>query len=179
MVQKTAYQSFSMNLQYASYEQKSFSLKTADDEPLFDVTLTRERRFQMTLDIQAASAKEIKAQAKPFLKFIDKNNPLSGTEPRGSEWNGEEMTLDLFEKEGYWGVEKTSQRIIDFVVNAAGTDLEKLKAGREGVLRGLKEAEKAWGGELPQISYDTAEMALSTIDKKIEKMDGKIIDIVT
>lgn len=179
MVQKTANQSFSMNLQYVSYEKKSFTLKTGDDQTLLEATVTRESLFQMTLDIQASTAKEMKEQAKPFLKFLNKNGLLPEEAPSVPELKDQEITLDLFGKEGYWGVEKTSQRILDFVLNGAGTDPEKLKAGREGVVRGLREAEKAWGGELPQISYDTIEKALSTIDEKLKDIGGKIIDIVT
>jgi len=83
---------------------------------------------------------------------------------------------DLVSENGYFGVKKTSGRIADFVLNGAGDDIEKLKAGREGVLRGLKEAEKVWGSRLPEISYSTIEQALKQIDEKIVSLNGSIID---
>jgi len=83
---------------------------------------------------------------------------------------------DLVSENGYFGVRQTSGRIADFVLNGAGDNIEKLKAGREGVLRGLKEAEKSWGGSLPEISYSTVEQALKQIDEKIVSLNGSIID---
>lgn len=178
MVQKTALQSFSFNLHYSSYEKNDISIKTGDDHTIFEASITRESVFQFTLDIQASTRKEIHDQAKPFLKYLDKNILAPRESTINPELSGQEITLDLFEKDGYWGVEKTAQRIIDFVLNGAGDDLEKLKAGREGVTKGLKEAKKAWGGNLPEISYNTIDKALSSIDEKIKSLDGKIIDIV-
>ncbi|RJP82045.1 MAG: hydrogenase-4 component G [Desulfobacteraceae bacterium] len=83
---------------------------------------------------------------------------------------------ELVGENGYFGVEQTSGRIADFVLSGAGDDIEKLKAGREGVLRGLKEAEDFWGGRLPEISYSTIEQTLKQIDEKIYSLNGSVID---
>ncbi|MBF0229227.1 MAG: hydrogenase-4 component G [Desulfamplus sp.] len=84
---------------------------------------------------------------------------------------------DLFGEDGYWGVKKTSGRISDFVIAGAGDDIEKLKAGREGVLRGLKDAEKVWGGTMPDIAYQTIDTSLKAIDEKIKELGGNVVDI--
>ena len=86
---------------------------------------------------------------------------------------------DLISDDGYFGVDKTSQRIIDFVITAAGDDIGRLKAGREGILRGFTEAENAWGGKLPDISYETLEKSLEVIDKKIREFGGSVVDLST
>ena len=86
---------------------------------------------------------------------------------------------DLISDNGYFGIDKTSQRIIDFVIKAAGDDIGRLKAGREGILRGFTEAEKAWGGKLPGISYQTLEKSLDAIDKKIREFGGSVVDLST
>jgi hypothetical protein len=78
----------------------------------------------------------------------------------------------LVQADGYFGIEKTSQRIIDFVLKGAGNDVERLKAGREGVLRGFSEAGKAWGGDLPEMSYKTIEKAIKTLDDRIAELGG-------
>ena len=83
---------------------------------------------------------------------------------------------ELISEDGYYGVTKTAQRLANFVINGAGDDLEKLKAGREGISRGFKEAEKLWGGQLPEISYQTFDLALSRIDAQIQKLGGSLID---
>lgn len=57
--------------------------------------------------------------------------------------------------DGFYGVAKTSQRLFDFASALAGDDADKMKEMQEGIARGFKEAEKAWGKELPSISQDT------------------------
>jgi DNA polymerase III alpha subunit (gram-positive type) len=100
--------------------------------------------------------------------FTVDNTPLSQiTQEKASSLVGED---------GYYGVAKTSQRIADFVLNGAGDDMERLKQGRTGVLRGFEEAEKAWGGKLPDISYQTIEKALKSIDDKISELGGNIVE---
>lgn len=85
----------------------------------------------------------------------------------------------LVDTDGYFGVAKTSARITDFVINGAGDDLERLKSGRDGVLMGLKAAEKAWGGKLADISYETMDNALKAIDDRIAELGGSIVDVAT
>ena len=61
---------------------------------------------------------------------------------------------------GYWGVEQTSQRILDFAKALAGNDVSKADELLEAFKKGYKEATGAWGKELPEISkktYDAVE----------------------
>ncbi len=88
-----------------------------------------------------------------------------------------ETAKSLVGPDDYFGVDKTSQRIADFVLDGAQDDIELLKAGREGILKGFGEAKKAWGGALPKISYDTLEKSLAAIDEKIESLGGSIVDL--
>jgi len=88
-----------------------------------------------------------------------------------------EQAGELVSEDGYFGVDKTSQRIADFVIMGAGDDMERLKAGREGVLQGFEEAEKAWGSKLPDISYETLAKTLETIDEKIRENGGSVVDL--
>ncbi len=93
-----------------------------------------------------------------------------------------ELSMDeaktLIQDDGYFGINKTSQRIIDFVIKGAGNDIDKLKAGREGVLRGFSEAGEAWGGDLPDISYKTIEKAIKALDEKIAELGGNNTGII-
>ncbi|MFH7319848.1 hypothetical protein ACHHRT_04450 [Desulfurivibrio sp. D14AmB] len=82
----------------------------------------------------------------------------------------------LVAEDGYWGINQTSTRLAEFVLKGAGDNLEMLRAGREGVLRGFKEAEKIWGGGLPEISHQTLERALAAIDDRIRQLGGTVID---
>lgn len=75
-----------------------------------------------------------------------------------------EQAADLVSEEGYWGVEKTSARIADFAIQAAGNDPSKLDAIKESVLKGYGMAEKGFGGSLPDISKKTLESVMAKLD---------------
>lgn len=83
---------------------------------------------------------------------------------------------ELVGEDGFFGIKKTSERVAGFVISGAGDDLEKLKAGRRGVIEGFKEAERIWGGELPEIAYKTQERTLKLIDERIAELGGSILD---
>ncbi len=70
-------------------------------------------------------------------------------------------------EDGYWGVEATSSRIVDFAIALCGDDKDKLEEMKEAFKKGFKEAEKTWGGELPDICQ-------RTYDKVFEKFDNLI-----
>ena len=60
-------------------------------------------------------------------------------------------------EDGYWGVSQTSQRILDFATALTGGDPDKIEEMRSAFQKGYKQAEKTWGGELPEISKKTYE----------------------
>lgn len=68
-------------------------------------------------------------------------------------------------EDGYWGVKQTSDRIFDFAQALAGDDEEKMKAMKEAVEKGFKEATKTWGKELPDISKSTYNAVMDKFDK--------------
>lgn len=76
----------------------------------------------------------------------------------------------LVGEDGFFGITQTSDRVAGFVISGAGDDLEKLQKGRDGVVRGFDEANKLFGGNLPEISYKTQERTLALIDAKIEAL---------
>ncbi len=77
---------------------------------------------------------------------------------------------DLLSDEGFFGITQTSDRVAGFVFNFAGDDVELLKEGREGIVRGFEEAQKLFGGQLPEISFKTQERTLQLIDDKINSL---------
>ena len=77
---------------------------------------------------------------------------------------------DLISEDGFFGVNKTSQRVADLAFKISGDDIQKLEASREGVVKGFDDAAKMWGGELPEISYKTQERTLELIDKRIAEL---------
>lgn len=83
---------------------------------------------------------------------------------------------ELVSEDGFFGIEKTAQRIADFVINGAAGDEKMLRAGREGMLRGFKEAEEIWGGALPDISQKTMQRATELVDKAMYDLGFSILD---
>jgi len=89
-----------------------------------------------------------------------------------TELSTEEAT-ELIGEEGFFGINQTSQRVADFVLNFSGDDLEKLEKGREGIVQGFEDAKKMWGDDLPEISYKTQTRTLELIDAKIAELKNK------
>lgn len=71
-------------------------------------------------------------------------------------------------EDGYWGVKQTSERILDFATALTGGDPDKIEEMREAFKKGYKQAEKTWGGELPDISKRTYDAVMSGFDKMAE-----------
>ena len=72
---------------------------------------------------------------------------------------------------GYWGVKQTSERILDFAKALAGDDPEKLEKMRSAFEKGYKQAEKTWGGELPDISKQTFDAVMKGFDELTGKVE--------
>jgi len=67
-------------------------------------------------------------------------------------------------EDGYWGVEQTSDRILDFAKALAGNDPDKAEEMLEAFKKGFDEATKAWGDELPEISQKTYDAVLEKFE---------------
>lgn len=72
-------------------------------------------------------------------------------------------------EDGYWGVEQTSDRIIQFANALTGGDPDKIEEMREAFKKGFKQAEETWGGELPEISQKTYDAVMQKFDKLAEE----------
>lgn len=75
---------------------------------------------------------------------------------------------EAISEDGYWGVKQTSDRIVSFATALAGDDSDALEKMRDAFIKGYKQAEKTWGGELPDISKRTYDSVLEKLDKLIK-----------
>lgn len=73
--------------------------------------------------------------------------------------------LKEVEEGGYYSVDETAKRILDFAVALSGGDPSKLSTLKDAVVAGFKEAENAWGGKLPEISQKTYEAVMKGFDE--------------
>ena len=67
-------------------------------------------------------------------------------------------------EDGYWGVEQTSDRIVDFAKALCGGDPDKIEEMKEAFEKGFKQAQETWGGELPEISQRTYDAVFEKFD---------------
>ena len=67
-------------------------------------------------------------------------------------------------EDGYWGVEQTSDRILDFAKALSGGDASKAEELLDAFKKGFNEATKAWGKELPDISQKTYDAVLKKFE---------------
>lgn len=82
--------------------------------------------------------------------------------------NLEELTQEeaaaFVADDGYFGVEQTSDRIVNFAIGIAGNDPARIDAIKAGVEQGFNDALEAFGGYLPDISYKTYDAVFEKID---------------
>lgn len=71
---------------------------------------------------------------------------------------------EFIAEDGYFGVEKTSERIFQFAIGAAGGDPARLDAIRLGVENGFEEALDVFSGLLPDISFTTCDAVINKLD---------------
>lgn len=67
--------------------------------------------------------------------------------------------------DGYWGVEQTSSRIVDFATALAGDDPKQLEKMRDAFKKGFDKATSTWGKSLPDISQRTYQAVMDKFDK--------------
>src|SRR6056297_475998 len=70
----------------------------------------------------------------------------------------------LVADDGYFGVERTSDRIVEFAINGFGNDPNKIQQMKDSIDKGFKEAQQAFGGALPEISQKTYEAIMEKLD---------------
>ena len=66
--------------------------------------------------------------------------------------------------DGYWGVDQTSSRIVDFATALAGNDPKQLEKMRDAFKKGFDQATSTWGKSLPDISQRTYQAVMDKFD---------------
>ncbi|MCD6525495.1 MAG: hypothetical protein J7K75_00705 [Desulfuromonas sp.] len=142
---------------------------TLGNQPPEDVTYTKAvsdadlgTTFTMLRDLFAATLQEQGVAVKI----------ATGNEEINLETLTPEQATELIADDGYFGVDQTSQRIFDFAVSIAGNDPSRLDAILSGIEDGFSQAEEAWGGTLPEISYQTKDAVMEKLDNWVAGFDA-------
>ena len=147
----------SMNAQYILFEMNAKSMATGNSVGQAGLNASKDQ--QSVLDFLSGKGK-INDMSLEDIGY--KGKPIMDLSPQEA--------TDLVSENGFFGITQTSDRVSNFVFSFAGDDLEKLQKGRDGIVKGFEEANKMFGGNLPEISYKTQERTLALIDAKIESL---------
>lgn len=80
-------------------------------------------------------------------------------------------------EDGYWGVEQTSDRIIDFAKALTGGDPDLIDKMQKAFEKGFSEATKSWGKELPDISQKTYNAVMEKFQTWKNEANGTVDNI--
>ncbi|MCL1884973.1 MAG: hypothetical protein FWF81_14600 [Defluviitaleaceae bacterium] len=85
---------------------------------------------------------------------------------------------ELLSEGGYFSVEETAARMLDFAVALTGGDPARIEVMRDAVQRGFNQAERMFGGELPEISHQTLEAVMNGFDEWAEAGSASAITLL-
>ncbi|MBR5369518.1 MAG: hypothetical protein IK138_09625 [Lachnospiraceae bacterium] len=153
--------------------------KTADEQPAEKNKLIGKPADPETIERLKAEADERFAQLKGIVEKLllkqggtfDVSNGLASAY-RSLEVDPEtqaQAQADIAE-DGYWGVEQTSDRILDFAKALAGTDPDMAEKMLEAIKEGFKQAGEAWGEDLPELCQNTMKASLQKVEDWISSL---------
>ena len=155
------------------------SLEEEINKSAVEVSLSMGAQLILMMMESAKTTSDNSQAQKDILDFLGGNTVDDNFSLENIGYEGKPITelsvdeaSELVGENGFFGVEQTSSRVANFVLEFSGDDLEKLQAGRDGIVQGFKDASKMWGGELPEISHQTQKRTLELIDAKIASLQG-------
>lgn len=122
------------------------------------------RQAQLTELVQSMISKQttVFGKATDIWKFLAKGDFEVDAETK-------QKAQEDISEDGYWGVKQTSDRIVSFATALAGNDTDALEEMKDAFIKGYKQAEKQWGGKLPEISQKTYDAVMEKFDKLMKK----------
>ncbi len=129
---------------------------------LKDDAAAREASFRSLVQKSIMGQGNALAAGDEFWRFLASGN-FTVTEAAKAE------AQKAISEDGYWGVNQTSDRIIEFAKALTGGDPDKIEEMRGAFEKGFKEATKTWGKDLPEISGKTYDAVMQKFDKWAEE----------
>lgn len=161
--------------QYDKTPKASKETSTTFDEPSAVYEKSSTDRSAIISQLKAATEANMKQLAKIVEETMAKQGKAIGT--ADDMWKflaGGNFTVDAETKaqaqkdiaeDGYWGVEQTSDRILDFAKALAGNDPQKADKMIEAFQKGFQQATQAWGKTLPDISQKTYDRVMEKFEQ--------------
>lgn len=92
------------------------------------------------------------------------NNLLIGDPDIEIDYETKAEAQKAIDEGGELSIENVSDRLVNFAKAIAGGDKSKISLMRDSIKQGFEEAEKVFGGKLPDISYQTLDRAMEKLD---------------
>lgn len=140
-------------------------------------------------ELKEAVKSMIESQGYKFEDIMNLLNNPDSTNEDGKlvDENGNEIMIEIddetrakaqeaISENGYYGVKKTSARIIEFAKVISGNDPSKIDTLKQAIIDGFEAAKDAFGGELPEISHKTHEAVLKGLDEWAGGEEGDKIE---
>lgn len=146
--------------------------KSSDDKALTTDNYKKSDRTALIQQLKADQEKMINNLLDIVMKTINGQGSAFAIATQDDMWKflaegkfeADEETIkkaqEDISEDGYWGVNQTSDRIVDFAIALAGGDASKADELLEAFKKGYEQATGTWGKELPEISsktYDAVE----------------------
>lgn len=122
-----------------------------------------------------AEAEQIHSNLREMVKQLLERQGLTFKDLETAEANGEELKIEIddetrvkaqemIDEGGELSIESVSDRLVDFAKAISGGDKSKIGLLRDAINEGFKQAEKAFGGTLPEISHKTLARTMEKLD---------------
>lgn len=152
----------------AVYEQSEEEPKVTYQPDMKKIAAMQEETDRRLIDLFKSTVKKgFLRQMGGFRGFVErfKAGEVEATEvefditPAAIEKAQQETSED-----GYWGVEQTSDRLLEFAKALSGDNPEKADMLLDAVKAGYEAAEEIWGGELPELSQKTLDVTIKKFE---------------
>lgn len=177
-----------------AYQKMATPSVKADDAAKEDVAVVYEKsdaaidasKKSSNADIVQMLKDDMEAQKNKFLSYVQESIMGQGNALASSDdiWQflasgnftvteaAKKQAQEAISDDGYWGVNKTADRILEMAKALTGGDPDKIDLMRDAFDKGFKEATKTWGKELPDISSKTYDR-VQELFKNWEEEAGK------
>lgn len=166
---------------YSVYQKNTETAKVADTKVQDDTAVVYEKSASAiesakesangnsNVSIVQMLKDDMEAQKNQFLSYVQETIMGQGNALASSDdvWKflasgnftvteaAKKQAQEAISEDGYWGVNKTADRILEMAKALTGGDPEKIGLMKDAFDKGFKEATKTWGKDLPSISNDT------------------------
>lgn len=147
-----------------SEDKKATYSKTSSKVDVATIEKLKAEADQRTAQLKSIVEKLLLKQSKTFDSSMDMYDLIKSGKLEVDDETRLQAQKDIAE-DGYWGVEQTSARLFSFATALAGNDPEQADKMVEAFKEGYAQAEKKWGGELPDICKKTYDAFLQKIDE--------------